>query len=1762
MTLPGYTLGATLYQSRNSTIRRAVRDRDGLAVVVKFLPEEFPEPDKVARFRREYEMTTALGGAGVIATVELARVPNGLALVLEDFGAEALAGAIARGELTLADKLDVAAQLSNALTRVHSRDVIHKDVNPSNVLRSASGTVKLIDFGISTELRREPAAAVSPDHLEGTLRYLSPEQTGRTSRSLDYRSDLYSLGCTLFHLFTGQPPFEAKDPMELVHCHLARRPRPADEVDPSLPGPIARIVEHLLEKDPETRYQSAAAVGRDLEHCRDSLEDFGAIEAFTPGAGDVSDRFSVPQRLYGRGQEKRLLLEAFDRAADGPAELCMVAGYSGIGKSALVHEVHRPIVERRGYFVSGKFDQFQRDIPYASLVQAFSELVRRLLSESDEALEVWRARLLAAVGVNGSVITDVIPEVEHIIGEQQPVGALAPMEARNRFNLVFESFVRAFADTAHPLAVFLDDLQWADGPSLALIRRLAADAETRHILLIGAYRDNEVDAAHPLMLMVGELAEVGVEVSTITLAPLSARHVTRLVADTLHAQATQVSDLVGVCMDKTGGNPFFLNQLLNALYELGTISFDHRDSHWSWDLDAVHAAGISDNVVELMVRKIRSLSDETQGAMRVAACIGATFDLQTLAIVSETSVADTQAALWPGLQAGLLLPAGGDYKYVSHGGGGEAEVDGSARRARFRWLHDRVQQAAYSMIEADRLSAMHACIGRMMLQHLTLAERDDKLFEIVGHLNQARDVLEAGDERRRLVRLNLDAGRRGIASAAYGPAARFIETGLELLGSEPFEEDAALARALHEEAANAYLLVPDFEAMDRHIDAVMARGGDVLQRVSVYEIRILACQARAMVNEGVATALEVLEQLGVTFPADPATADVGAWLGKVAEAIGEREIEALIDVPTNPDPQQVAAIRVLVNITSTAYIGAPALFPLLVLEAVALSARDGDTAATAYAYVTYGIILCGVLDQFEAGAKFGDLGQAVIAKYDSREYAARTRYIPDCFIRHWGEHQRNSWASHPETYKLGLETGDQEFAAWPLMKRTHQGFFMGLPLPERVAEAHTYSAACVQLLQDPSASYLQETLQAMLGLMGETEDPLMISGEVFDEAVLLPRFVEASEAFGICNHYVVKTFLAFLFDAPERVPAYAEALAPWAASMVSLVHVPVFHLYHCMSLLQLVRRGEVEREATLAVVDESLGRLAVWSGNAPENFARRHALLKGERAAVTGDHAAARAALRQAIALAHEHDYLHEQAIANERLGLLWLEDDEPEVAGMYLARARHRYSLWGATAKVEHLDAAHGAVLPRAQVAAAPARGITVTETASTGSTSLDLNAVLKACQAISSEVRLAALQANLLKIVVQNAGAESAVLLFDEQGSLSVALTEGLEGLAPELAALDPFPAAVVQYVARTGEAVLLDDARETTQFSGDPWLEARRPISVLCEAIQHGGRVTGILYLENNLAPGAFTADRVAVLEILSRQVAVALENARLFEHQRKLAESFARFVPSQYLTILGRESILDVRKGDAVERQMAVLFTDIRKFTTISEGMTPEESFAFVNVYLERMGPLIRRHSGFISAYTGDGLMALFPAGAGDAAAAAVDLERALLSLNATRAEAGEVPIRCGTGVHFGSMILGMLGEAERLEGTVVADAVNTASRLEGLTRFFDVAAVVSGEVRDGAPEFSYRRLGHVRVAGRREPVEAFELLDGLPDTERAEREASRVEFELGVARLEAGDADGANGHFTAVLAGTPGDRAAAAHLARALAGAGPLTAGKG
>ncbi len=1761
--LDGYSLSGEVHASRNSIIERGTRDAEGAAVVIKRPTEKLPSPGRIARLKREFEMTQQAAGDGVVDAIEFVHQGTTVALVFGDSGGASLSSLLNDRELTIAETLAIGARVAEALARVHRARVIHKDVNPSNIVWNAGADdVQLIDFGISTELTREQPEVLNPNRLEGTLAYMSPEQTGRMNRALDYRTDLYSLGATLYRLLTGSLPFEGKDSVELVHCHIAKVPTPVHEANADVPRILSDLVARLMSKTAENRYQSALAVADDLRTCAQQLAGTGTIEAFELGTTDLSDRFQIPQKLYGRDIERRKLLQSFGRAAAGGRETLLVAGYSGIGKSALVHEVHRPIVEQRGQFVEGKFDQFNRNIPYASLIQAFRELVRQILTEPEDVLQGWRERVQEAVGPNGQVIVDVISEVELIIGEQGPVPPLPPAEALNRFNVVFESFVRTFADADHPLALFLDDLQWADLPSLQLVQRFMTDPENTHILLIGAYRDNEVDEGHPLLLTLEEMRKAGGSIGTITLPPLSPGHVAELLADTLGTGPGEVASLTKVCVDKTGGNPFFLNQFLLALYEGGSIDFDADRRAWTWDLDKIEGMGITDNVVDLMARKIRALPEASQASLTVAATVGNTFDLRTMSIAMQTEPLAAGEALQSVLEEGLIVPVGGNWKFLA------AE---DASEVVYRFLHDRVQQAAYSLIDEVERTARHRELGRLLLTHLDEDERADRLFEIVNHLNRALDGITDAAEREELSRLNLEAGRRAKASAAFKPALEYLQAGIELAGDDVWERDYDLALALYLAATESTYQTSEFDLMEEYAALVEDKAAHaLLDRVLIAEIRIQAYISQNRLAEAVDNALIVLAELGVTFPEDPQEADVVAAIGATMTAIGGRSPDELYDAAEMQDPEKLAAMRMLQKITSATYVARPALFPLVPMKGVELSASLGNTGASTYAYACFGIILAGVVGDIPAAYGMGQLAVRLVDKFGAREYEARTKYIDACYVRHWCRHTSETWKDFAPVYQIGLDTGDLEFSGWSLMMGSFHAFYSGRPLTETEPETKRWLAAIEQVGQVTALGYAEAGYQAMRCLRGMNENATRLDDPEsgYDQDERLKTHVEAADAFGVANLLFNRMLLCFLFGDYEQAEEIAGQLDPWFPAMVATIHVPTVILTDALFRIELAQKtDDAERKAELVGrANADLEMLTKWGEAAPMNHEHKALMVRGQLARLEGDVAAARTHLKAAADSAGEHENLFEQALALELLGRLWREvEDEPEMGALVLRHAHHLYLLWGASAKARQLVNEYGAdvISGRRGRAGSTYGSLTygTTTTTTTGTSGgLDLESVLKANQTLSGEVELSKLLGKMMDIVLENGGAEYGALLLDDEGHLrlearDVADTPGVTVL--ESMPLDQavehrlVPGSIVNYCARTTEPVVLDDGQDS-RFGQDPYVASKGTRSILCTPLLHQGKLIGVLYLENNLAPGAFTEDRIEVLDLLIGQSAVALDNARLFEHQRRLTESFRRFVPQQFLQHLGRDRVLDIELGDSVGEDLTVMFTDLRGFTSLSEGMTAEENIALLNDYLARMEPCIEENGGFVDNFIGDAIMALFPGDPANAVRSAVAMCDALRTMNDGRQAAGEAPLAMGIGIHSGPVMLGTVGSSTRLETTVIGDTVNLASRLEGLTKHYDSRVLISDVTADklSGNTFHLRDVGRVRVKGKAAAVGVHEVLDGEAPGLREEKLGVMTEFATARDAYFSGDWSTAADAFTGILAGVPRDGAAKFYAERA------------
>ncbi|AFY33683.1 ATP-binding sensor histidine kinase [Calothrix sp. PCC 7507] len=1509
--LPGYYITEELYSGSRTQVYRGVQEANQLPVVIKLLKRQYPTFNELVQFRNQYAIAKNLDIPSIVKPYSLEPYHNGYALVMEDFGGISLREFTKGQPLTLEQFLRIALQLTDTLHQLHQKQVIHKDIKPANILiHPDTKQVKLIDFSISTLLSKEIPQIQSFNTLEGTLAYLSPEQTGRMNRGVDYRSDFYSLGVSFFELLTGQLPFQTHEPMELVHCHIAKQPPTV--ISEEIPQVISDIVMKLMAKNAEDRYQSGLGLKYDLQLCWEQLQETGKIEDFAIAQRDMSDRFIIPEKLYGREQEVEALLEAFERVGDGASELMLVAGFSGIGKTAVVNEVHKPIVRCRGYFIKGKYDQFQRNIPLSAFVQAFRDLMRQLLSENDTQLSAWITKILAALGESGQVLIEVIPELEQIIGRQPPVPQLSGSAAQNRFNLLFQKFIQVFSTPEHPLVIFIDDLQWADSASLKLMHLLMSESNNGYLLLVGAYRNNEVTPAHPLMFTLDEIRKTPVNINTINLHKLSYLKLNQLVADTLGCSEELAFSLSRLIYQKTEGNPFFATQFLKSLYQNGLIKINLEKQYWQCDITQINQEALTDNIVKFMAFQLHRLPQSTQNILKLAACIGNQFDLKTLAIISEMSETETAADLWNALQEGLILPQSEVYKFYQESEirlqkSGESII--AADSCAYKFLHDRVQQAAYSLIPDDQKQATHLKIGQLLLQK----DQGEKLFDIVNHLNVGQSLITEPSQRHKLAQLNLAAGRKARAATAYSAALTYLKTGIDLLPSDRWQHQYNLSLALYEGAIEAAYLSTNFAQMEELAATVLTHAHSWLDRVTTYEAKIQASIAQNQHLEALRQAREVLEQLGVYLPEQPTQVEIKQGLQHTQTLLGKRSIESLLELPEMTALEPKAAMTIISSILSVAYQVAPNLLPLLIFVQVDLSVQYGNATESTYGYAMYGLMQVAMLKDIDAGYRFGQLGMNLLQRMDNPKFAAKTIFGFNTSLRHWREPVKDTLIGYLQAYASGLETGDLEYVALSLMCHSYTAYFSGQELAALKQMMDEHRKVIQQFRQHGYFRIQSIYYQAVLNLLEPTTEPDRLCSKDYDEDEMIQLHLQANQLLALCQLYFNKLLLSYLFHRYKQALENAHLTAQYLEAAVGLMHVPLFSFYDALLRLAIYpTASQTEQVALLDQVCAHHEKLQEWASYAPSNQAHRCALVAAERCRVLGEKAEAIDFYDRAISGAKEQGYIQEEALANELAARFYLNWSKERIAGEYITQAYYGYARWGAKAKVADLEKRYPQLLaPILQQIRSPfsthetlftLESVTSTSSPTSSSSSvsvaLDLAAILKASQSLSGEIELEKLLSVFLHVVIENAGADKCVFMLLESGSLLIqALAElSLSKVEFYPMLLNPqpvedsvdVPVGLINIVKRSLKPAVIIDATVHPQLINDPYIQQQQPKSILCSPILHQGKLLGVLYLENNLATGVFTRDRVELLNLLCSQAAISLENARLYQNSQNYAQ----------------------------------------------------------------------------------------------------------------------------------------------------------------------------------------------------------------------------------------------------------------------------------
>jgi len=1522
ISLPDITIVSQIYESANSLVYRGILKSNQQPLILKLLKEDYPTPAELYRYQQEYEITRLLNLEETIKAYELRKYDNTQLMLLEDFGGESLKILLDSRPLRLPEFLHLAIQITDALGKVHQKKVIHKDINPSNiVLNPQTGQIKIIDFGLSTILCQENPSLTSPNLLEGTLAYISPEQTGRMNRSLDYRTDFYSLGVTFYELLTNQLPFESVDALELVHCHIAQQPNSPHKINPSIPLSLSEIVMKLMAKNAEYRYQSAWGIKADLKTCLAQLIN-GKFQSFLLGYQDISPKLQLPQKLYGRESQIESLLSAFDRVASGQekqvgaglannlsnptttqsqnlsvqgqTELMLISGYSGIGKSALVQQLYKLITQKSGYFIAGKFDQLQRDIPYQALVAAFQELVRQLLTETQGQLQQWREKIRRALGSNGQIIIDVIPEVELIIGKQNPVPELPATEARNRFNLAFQKFIQVFCQKEHPLVLFLDDLQWTDSATLQLIQLIMTDFTTQYLFVIGAYRDNEVTATHPAMLTLSEMKKQGVVINHLSLSPLNLNQVNEFIADTLKTEWVPTQRLAELVWQKTQGNPFFIKEFFKSLYTEQLLTFDLNAGAWHWDLEQIITRNITDNVVEFMAEQIQTLSESAQKILRLAACIGNQFDLLTLSIINETSPKQTADELWNAIQAGLILPVGDDYKFL------KTNREANDLKIIYKFAHDRIQQATYSLIPPDDKQAVHWKVGQLLLENTPPQVLQQKIFDIVNQLNFGIEAIDIELEKDKLAQLNLIAGKKAKASAAWKPAWNYLIIGINCLSADSWLCQYDLTLALYVETVEAAILSGHVQDMEKLADLVLQQATSLLDKVKVYEVKIQAYTAQNKPLEAIDTALSVLKLLGIRFPKKPTKLNILFELMKTKLSLVGKPVEKLIDLPVMTNPDKLAAMRILSSILSAAHLARPELLPLIAFKQVNLSIKYGNTSVSSCAYATYGLILSGeTVGDIETGYQFGKLAILLLDKFNTKELTARTIFIVNYFVKHWKEHLRETLNPLQNAYSIALETGDLEYAAYSVCVYCYHSYVLGKELATVEAEMAMYSNTLSQLKQETSYYYNQLNRQVLLNLMGQAEDKCRLIGESYDETKMLPLHREAN-AQNLCRSvYFYKLFLCYLFQDYQQAIENAKSAEKYSDSAVGTI--PLYHFYNSLVYLAIYSDApKSEQKLILQKVEVNQKNIKKWADFAPMTHLHKFYLVEAERYRVLGENARAIDYYDRAIALAKEHEYLNEEALANELAAKFYLAWGKEQVARAYMTNAYYCYLRWGATAKMTDLKQQYPELLKRFTKAnfSDKSRNILSDTSNSISGETLDLAALMKASGAIASEIELDKLLTTLMKILLESCGAQTGYLILESQGQLRVEASGEANSDRVMVLQSTPIetclPLSIIHYVERTQEGLIETNVSREGRFTQDAYIKTQQPKSILCAPLINQGQLIGIVYLENNLADGVFTPDRLELIKLLSSQAAIALTNARLYTQVQSTQNRLNKFL----------------------------------------------------------------------------------------------------------------------------------------------------------------------------------------------------------------------------------------------------------------------------
>ena len=1493
-----YFVSEELFSSADTVVYRGERIKDGQAVILKLLNKEYPSSEEINRFRHEYDILKGLDIKGVIKVIALESHDNLPVLVMEDTkGSRSLKQIIDQDAFSLKNFLKTSIQIVEALGRIHEQRIIHKDIKPHNIiLCRKTGEIKVIDFGLATRLTDESQAIISADALQVTLAYVSPEQTGRMNRSIDYRTDFYSLGITFYEMLAGTLPFKADDPMGWVHAHIAKTSEPLYKKKLDIPKAISDIVTKLIAKNAEDRYQSAYGLKYDLQKCLKQLQESGKIEKFTVGQQDIPWQLRIPQKLYGRDSEIKRLLRIFNEVAKGKSEIMLVAGYSGVGKSALVNEIQKPVTENRGYYISGKFDQFQRNLPYSAIIQAFRELIRQFLTESDEQINEWKKKLLKCLGTNGQVIIDVIPEVELIIGKQEAVAELGPTESINRFNMVFQNFINVFAQKNHPLVVFLDDLQWVDSASLNLIKTLITDPDSSYLFFMGAYRDNEVDQTHPLKMTLDEIQKT-IPVHNLFLKPLELSHLDQLICETLYQTTEKCRSLAILVAEKTGGNPFFVNEFLKSLYRKQLLKVNFEKGEWQWDMKKINKQNFTDNVVELMASHIMELPQRTQNILKMAACIGDKFDLKVLSVVSKQCLSDTIKDIWKAVEDGLIITTGDFDQLYNLASKKDTDIGILEKMAKgyHKFLHDRVYQAAYSLISDKKKKHLHLRIGELLLENTKKDDMDEKIFEIVGQLNQGLELIEDKGQKLQLAKLNMEAGKKAKKATAYSSGVEHYTTAIDLLSENAWEEQYELIFECKKDLAEVSYLSGNYNLAESLYVELIERASSSEDKIKVYLIQMLDYFQQGRYEEALNVQKEGLNILGLELPdtEEQLQALLEQELKKVPTLLDNRKISDLINLPDVKDENICSIMFILCRVWIVGYVfGNNTMVAWSSVKMTNLSLEHGNSEYSSFAYVNYGFYCSAVLDDYNTSNEYGKLAIGLCERFYRPAIACPVFCLYGAMIFHWKKSVKLSIKYFKKGYECGMEGGDFAWASYNLLFVQLYSTMTG-----DLEKIHDESLKILQIAKKINPSELP-SFHAMTNYL------FKLRGLIYEEPVL--KFDEIDVERDLAHPMILSWIYTpemqalYYFEDYENALKLAQKSESMAISRPGQSLRPDTYYYASLIFIQCYAKAtDNDKKKYLETIERYQKKMKIWADHCEANYLHKYLLIEAEKARITEKNLDPMNFYDQAIESAKEYEFINHAALGNELAAKFWLEKNKHKFATLYMTEARYLYQKWGATAKVKQLEEKYSRyiAIPEKTGQTSADKSSTIYSKSGVNNTiiiNLDLNTVMKSTRHISGEIKLEKLLDSLLGNIIKYAGAQKGIIVLEDKGKFFIKAETTSDKNEIKVLQSEPveqsekLPQEIINYVERTSENIVLDDAGNEGPFKNAPYIIKNNSKSIMCTPVINQGKLIGMVYLENNSTTAIFTPDRLEIVNLLSSQAAISLENARLYANLENKVE----------------------------------------------------------------------------------------------------------------------------------------------------------------------------------------------------------------------------------------------------------------------------------